>query len=699
MLALALMAVLAASEKPVVSVLYFENQSSDAELGFVSKGLTDMLITDLVAFDGVKVVERTRLEEVLKELNFQQTKYVDKKSATKLGQVLNANYLVYGSITPAGGKLLLETRLVNAKDGAIVASARQQDERDKVFDMEQRLANELVAKIDAKLTADDSARRKVRVKDLATVVAYGKALDLSDQGKLDEAQAVIREVVSKSPTFLLARERRDELLKRFEEYQQRKRDLISDSAVELGKLLDAAMKDEGRVASMSKEQQENFLTLRLVRGRFLARVAKQFLSSRGGATRVMKPGDEAKVVAVLRDWVANQRAYIKESDRARLQFANVYNGITYPASLNQKLSPEALRRVNDSRFGEVVLHDHGFEDLFRFMFEGRLDDGESFNVAPALGYVDVKEGAAVRAELDARIKKELDANDARDASRFIDMKSDLQAWEGDLDGAVTTLQAFLDQFPTDSSASGFERRVKELLEADSNEFEDANRWKKALDGCDDMDIRKGSGLDDRYLRRAGLKGLDDMAAEFEKHCKPERRNQSAFAYFYNTLALDSARAEDCERYRAYTRKYLENDGSVSDMQGYNKNYVPWCQLGDVQKELVWFHATLDRNWTLEFDRHLVSQKSNDGTVFFISASRERDDEQFDLRMEKGKDGQFTCLHARWRRDGVYLEGTCTVTVRKWANDDGVGFDEGTFEAHFTKERVDVTRGSFRARRN
>lgn len=699
MLSLALMTVLAASEKPVVSVLYFENQSNDAELGFVSKGLTDMLITDLVAFDGVTVVERTRLEEVLKELDFQQTKYVDKKTAAKLGQVLNANYLVYGTLTLAGEKLLLDARLVNAKDGSVVAAAREQDQRDNVFDMEQRLANDLVAKIDAKLTADTSARRKVRVKDLATVVAYGKALDLSDQGKLDEAQAAIREVVSKSPTFLLARERRDELLKRFEEYQQRKKDLISGSAVELGKRLDAAMKDEARVASMTKEQQEHFLTLRLLRGRFLARVAKQFLSSRGGGTRVMKPGDEAKAVAVLRDWVANQRAFIKESDRARLQFANVYNGVTYPASLEQRLSPEEERLVNDSRFGSVSLHDHGFEDLFRFMFEGRLDDGESFSVAPALGYVDVKEGAAVRAELDARITKQLATKAPRDAARFIDLKSDLQAWEGDLDGAVTTVQAFLDQFPTDSSASGFERRVKELLEANSNEFEDVNRWKKALDGCDDMDIRKGSGVDDRYLRRAGLKGLDEMAAEFEKHCKPERRNQNAFAYFYNTLALDAARAEDCDRYRAYTRKYLEHDGSVSDMQGYNKNYVPWCQLGDVLTGVVWFHATLDRNWTLEFDRHLVSQKSNDGKVFFLNASRERDDESFDLRLEKGKDGQFTCVQARWRRDGQYQEGTCTVTVKTWARDDGVGFDEGTFEARFPEQRVELTKGSFRMRRN
>ena len=72
---------------------------------------------------------------------------------------------------------------------------------------------------------------------------------------------------------------------------------------------------------------------------------------------------------------------------------------------------------------------------------------------------------------------------------------------------------------------------------------------------------------------------------------------------------------------------------------------------------------------------------------------------FDLRMERRPDGAFTCVEARWRRDGAYIEGTCTVTVSKWANDDGVGFDEGTFEARFPKERVEISKGTFRTRRN
>ena len=183
MLSLALVTLLAAADSPVVSVMYFDNDSKDPELEFMRKGLTDLLITDLVAWEGVRVVERTRLEDVLKELNFQQTKYVDKATAAKLGKVLNSTYLIYGSLILTGTKLTVAARLVQSDNGEVLITVKEADERDKIFDIEQRLVNQLVAKIDSKLSGNDQARRKARVPDLATLVAYGKALDLSDQGK------------------------------------------------------------------------------------------------------------------------------------------------------------------------------------------------------------------------------------------------------------------------------------------------------------------------------------------------------------------------------------------------------------------------------------------------------------------------------------------------------------------------------------
>jgi len=77
MTSLLLASVLAAAAgdaKPVVSVLYFENRTGSAELDVLRKGLSEMMVTDLVAWDGVTVVERDRLEAVLSELKLQSTK-------------------------------------------------------------------------------------------------------------------------------------------------------------------------------------------------------------------------------------------------------------------------------------------------------------------------------------------------------------------------------------------------------------------------------------------------------------------------------------------------------------------------------------------------------------------------------------------------------------------------------------------------
>src|SRR5437763_761500 len=70
-----LMALLAAAPparatetKPTVAILYFDYSGKDEQLGVLRKGLAQMLISDLSSQEAVRIVERDRLEEILKEL-------------------------------------------------------------------------------------------------------------------------------------------------------------------------------------------------------------------------------------------------------------------------------------------------------------------------------------------------------------------------------------------------------------------------------------------------------------------------------------------------------------------------------------------------------------------------------------------------------------------------------------------------------
>ncbi len=720
MLALSLVALLAAADAPVVSVLYFDNDSKDPELESMRKGLADLLTTDLVAWEGVQVVERTRLEDVLKELNFQQTRYVDKATAAKLGKVLNATYLIYGSLLKSGSRLIVQARLVRSADGAVVIAIKEEDERDKIFDLEQRLANQLVTQIDAKLSANAQARRKARVPDLATVIAYGKALDLADQGKVEEAQAAMRAVVSKAPAFLLGRERQQEFLKAFEEYQKRKRDLVTGAIVELGAVIDQALKDEAQFDGLDKDATEHFLSMRLLKARYLARVLKQHFVSRSGSDRVARKGKEGQALLAMRDWVENQRRFSSERDRAVAKFTEVHSGVSYPFSPNFRVSEAETKLVDESKIG-----DHGFGldpdlELFEFAFRGRVTDGESFHVMPVFASADPKEGKALTAQLDLEIARALARHQKgerfaqNEAFALMDFKADLALWRGDVDGTITADQALLDAFPSDSRSHRAEERIKKLLEgAYLHELNDFQVWDEALKTCDGMKINMSSSMLERKMRQSGLKAFEELTSELEKACPPNNHNRSGYTIFYGRIAHAAADAEDCDRYRTYYRRYLELGGSVSEMLAYARN-MPWCELGELKKDLTYLKGWLHKGTReLAMERHCVSVLSTDDTVLTLMASagapmfEGAQEESFDLRFERQPDGKLKCTQARWRRYwGTSLEGTCNVTFSKQAPRDAPGFDEGTFEAFFPKAEqadkskvdVEITRGEFRVRR-
>ena len=177
-LALVLLLSVAATDRPVVSVLYFENSTGDASLDVLRKGLADMIITDLVAWDGVTVVERTRLEAVLSELKLQQTKAIDRTTAVKVGKIIGAQYAITGSLFLNKAQLRVDATVTSIEKGDTVASASVTDDKDKVFDLEQLLIDKLTAAIDVKLKGSDG-RKRAKVPSLEALVAYSNAIDLS----------------------------------------------------------------------------------------------------------------------------------------------------------------------------------------------------------------------------------------------------------------------------------------------------------------------------------------------------------------------------------------------------------------------------------------------------------------------------------------------------------------------------------------
>ncbi|MDP1918476.1 MAG: CsgG/HfaB family protein [Myxococcales bacterium] len=706
----------ASDAKPTMAVLYFDNNTKNADLDVMRKGLADMMVTDLVSWDGVTVVERDKFEAVVAELKLQRTKYFDQATAVKIGKFLEARYLLTGSMTLSGDKLILDAKLLDATKNSIVVTARADGPKDDIFEIEQQLVDRVTVGIDIKVK-NEAGRRRAKVPSLEALLAYSKAMDLSDNGKVEEAQKAFAALVSKSPTFLMARERKEQAVKALEEYNKRKKEIITESALRVAKAADDTLKNEAKFDQLSTPEQARFLAMRRVKAHFLARVLRQYVSSRESSLRVVLTSKRQQAIEAMRSWHSNQLRYL---DELRLHSKGSSNFSPSDATI----APELLNDITDSGLGpaNIVSADQALNELSQFVFGGRIVSGvdakgdrSDYTVAPTWADLSPADAKALWKTFDDRIAAAMKTaaeasaaqrdSTARAAASLIEDKAEILERLHRDDDAVAAFQLILDTYPTDGRNSWREGQIKKLI-GGAHDFERdvRERYAKGLKSCEDMDLRVGaSRVCDDQVRHEGLEGMDRFWDNLVKTCPATAKTRSVLAYVAKDIAMDSARYDDCERAKTYWRRYVELNGSISDMLGYHKNYTPWCEFGDVTANVLWMKFVMDRGWTPEVDENLVSVKSYDGKQLAISGHNKTS--SIDLSLYLVPEGKsWKCRDATWRtRDGDQVTGSCTAKISREAKDKG-DFDEGTFEATFTFQqdghglKTELTKGEFRVRR-
>lgn len=188
----------------VVAVLRFENNTGDDQYDQLGRALSTMTISDLSVLDQIRLVERQRLEELLGELELQQSPYVDPSTAQNVGLILGAEYVVAGAFAAADPQIRLDTRVARVETSEIVSTADVTGERDALFDLQQKLADQLLEGFEVVLGEEDRVRLRERqeanrIDDIETVLRFSYALCLLDHGAYVEGLEEMEEVRSRAP--------------------------------------------------------------------------------------------------------------------------------------------------------------------------------------------------------------------------------------------------------------------------------------------------------------------------------------------------------------------------------------------------------------------------------------------------------------------------------------------------------------------
>jgi TolB-like protein len=128
----------AAWAAPSIAVADFDSIGCDASVG---AAVAEIIRTEIAAGDELRVIERSRLEDVMAEQALTTSGVVDEGDAVQLGALLGADFIGVGSVSRLGDTYTISGRIVVVATGEVVAARTDScDREDRLVGLAREMA-------------------------------------------------------------------------------------------------------------------------------------------------------------------------------------------------------------------------------------------------------------------------------------------------------------------------------------------------------------------------------------------------------------------------------------------------------------------------------------------------------------------------------------------------------------------------------
>ena len=188
-----------------LAIIYFDNSGGEPSMDKLKKGLADMLITDLSNVRMLDIVERDKLEAILKEQKLSNSKDFDPNTAAKVGKLLGAQIILTGGYFDMMGSLRIDARFIDVQTGKILKSDGVDGATSSFFKIQKQLAWKIINNMDVKIS--DEEKKEIESKEKSKAISfedlnqYSNALELYDKGKKADAKKIAEKIANKYPDF------------------------------------------------------------------------------------------------------------------------------------------------------------------------------------------------------------------------------------------------------------------------------------------------------------------------------------------------------------------------------------------------------------------------------------------------------------------------------------------------------------------
>ena len=180
-----------------VAVLPFENLSSDPANKYLALGMAEMVLNRLASVSGLVVIARAS--------SFKAAE--GSVDARETGKVLNARYLVEGSVQREGEKLRVTARLIDAQSGAQLQALHFDRALADVFSIQDEIAEKVAAALEASLSDTAAEKPGARSANLNAYLAYLQGRVLLAKYTVDGFEGAIEQferAIALDPNFAAA---------------------------------------------------------------------------------------------------------------------------------------------------------------------------------------------------------------------------------------------------------------------------------------------------------------------------------------------------------------------------------------------------------------------------------------------------------------------------------------------------------------
>ena len=140
----------------IVAVLSFANITGNAADDWIGQGIAESLTADLTRIKSIAVVAREQIFELQRSLS-EIGRSVDERQAIEMGRRLGATVTVSGGYQRLGDRIRITCEAIEVATGRQRASVKLDGRLDDLFDLQDRLVNELTENLSVEVRQQDLA--------------------------------------------------------------------------------------------------------------------------------------------------------------------------------------------------------------------------------------------------------------------------------------------------------------------------------------------------------------------------------------------------------------------------------------------------------------------------------------------------------------------------------------------------------------